>query len=220
MSEQETRIYHIEELEVRQATEDEPAIIRGYAAVYDQETDLGDFREVVKPGAFTRAIQRDDVRALFNHDPNYVMGRSKVGTLGFNDDAHGLGVTIKPPDTQWARDLITSMQRGDVDQMSFAFSVNEHTFNRDGEKPLRELRDVNLFDVSVVTYPAYPQTSAQARQEARDLALQATKAITDADDDQAVGVESDETQTDGDGQARTPSKARETKLRLVKRGVK
>lgn len=209
MSEKETRVFHFDRLEVRQATEDEPPVIRGYAAVYDQETDLGDFREVVKPGAFDKAIGRDDVRALFNHDPNYVLGRNTANTLTLEDRDAGLGVLIVPPDTQWAKDLITSMQRGDVDQMSFAFSVNEHTWNREGEKPLRELRDVNLFDVSVVTYPAYPTTSAQARQEARDL-----MAITDADGDQAVDVESDETQTASTGQARRLARAIVDRLSL------
>jgi HK97 family phage prohead protease len=157
-------------------------VIRGYAALYDVETDLGEFREVIRPGAFKAAVARDDVRALFNHDPNYVLGRTTARTLFLDEDEAGLPVVIMPPDAQWARDMMSSMQRGDINQMSFAFSVDGQTWNTESrDKPLRELRDVTLYDVSVVTYPAYPETSAAVRAEARAL--------------------SDDTLTDGAGQA-------------------
>ena len=204
--EKETRVYQFQDLEVRQATDDEPPVIRGYAAVYNKETDLGDFREVVRPGAFALAVERDDVRALFNHDPNYVLGRNLSNTLGFNDDDNGLGVTIVPPNTQWARDLITSMERGDVNQMSFAFSVGQdgQTWDTRGDKPLRELREVTLYDVSVVTYPAYPETSAAARSEARALMTE-----TDGIDGQASTDQSDNDTAEGSkGQARRLPRAK------------
>lgn len=209
--EKETRVFQFKDLEVRQATEDEPPVIRGYAAVYDAETDLGEFREVVRPGAFAQAVERDDVRALFNHDANYVLGRNTAGTLHLTDDATGLGVVVVPPDTTWARDLITSMERGDVNQMSFAFSVNEQGWITRDDKPLRELKDVTLYDVSVVTYPAYPQTSAQARAEARDLMT-----VTDGDDGQAPIVESDKEQEAALTQARHAARVRRLELEKAK----
>lgn len=215
MMERETRVFSFEDLEVRQATADEPPVIRGYAAVYNSETDLGEFREVVRPGAFADAIGRDDVRALFNHDPNYVLGRNRAGTLKLDDDSDGLKVLIMPPDTQWARDLITSMDRGDVNQMSFAFSVDKQEMNYEQTrgKPLRELQAVTLYDVSVVTYPAYPETSAQARQEARDLMSE-----TDADIDQAGDGQSDNKPDDTTGQARRVKMAK-VKIQLKEREV-
>ena len=142
--------------------------IRGYAAVFNQlSEDLGGFREQLTAGAFTDALGNSDVRALINHDPNLVLGRNKSGTLTMSEDATGLQVEITPPDTQAARDLVALMKRGDVSQMSFAFTVakEDQAWTRDGTGPwLRTIKRVNrLYDVSVVTYPAYPQTTAAAR---------------------------------------------------------
>lgn len=142
--------------------------IRGYAAVFNQlSEDLGGFREQLSTGAFSDAIGNSDVRALINHDPNLVLARNKSATLAMREDSTGLYVEITPPDTQAARDLIELMKRGDVNQMSFAFTVGreDQTWTRDGTGPwLRTIKKVQrLFDVSVVTYPAYPQTSAAVR---------------------------------------------------------
>lgn len=172
----ETRVFTLESLEVREAAEGESGpTIRGYAAVYNQPSeDLGGFVESIRPGAFAQAIGRDDVRALFNHDANYVLGRNRAGTLALHDDARGLGVTITPPPAQWANDLMESMRRGDIDQMSFAFGVTEDTWTRNADGyPHRELVDLRLYDVSVVTYPAYPQTSAAVRSKINELSDQA-----------------------------------------------
>ena len=133
--------------------------ISGHAAVFNTETDLGYFSEQVAPGAFTRAIVEDDVRALWNHDANFVLGRNTSGTLRLCEDETGLAVEIDPPDTQWARDLVTSMQRGDVSQMSFGFQViSEQWEARKGKTDLRTIIECRLFDVSPVTYPAYDTT--------------------------------------------------------------
>lgn len=148
-------------------TGDKP-MIRGYAATFNSlSEDLGGFREQISLGAFADAIDNSDVRALINHDPNLVLGRNKSGTLTMREDASGLYVEITPPDTQAFRDLMQLMKRGDVNQMSFAFTVGkeDQTWTRDGQGPwLRTIKKVNrLFDVSVVTYPAYPQTTAAVR---------------------------------------------------------
>jgi hypothetical protein len=141
--------------------EDSPKIT-GYAAVFNTWADIGGwFRESIRPGAFAKTIREADVRALLNHNENFVLGRNKSGTLKLREDAKGLAVEIDPVDATWANDLMKSMRRGDVNQMSFGFTVNKEEV--DAAKDERTLVDVTLFDVSVVTYPAYPTTSAQVR---------------------------------------------------------
>lgn len=137
-------------------------VITGYAAVYDSlSEDLGGFYEVVRPGAFDRAMGETDVRALFNHEPSYILGREKAKTLRLFDDSKGLRYEIDAPDTQCARDLITSIERGDIDGSSFGFIiVGERWSTAPDGSPLRELTDVLPFDVSPVTYPAYEGTAA------------------------------------------------------------
>ena len=139
--------------------EDGKRTMVGHAAVFNTETDLGrGIRERVAPGAFADSILEDDVRALFNHDANYVLGRNKAGTLTMREDEKGLAVEIDPPDTQFARDLTVSMERGDISQMSFAFEVIRQSWEETEKYDLRTLEKVKLWDVSPVTYPAYPQT--------------------------------------------------------------
>jgi HK97 family phage prohead protease len=141
--------------------------ITGYAAVFDTWTDIGGwFKESIKRGAFAKTIKENDVRALLNHNPNFVLGRNKAGTLRLREDAKGLAIEIDPPSSVWASDLLVSMRRGDVNQMSFGFDVNKQDI--DLEENARTLEDVTLFDVSVVTYPAYPTTSAEVRSAFRD----------------------------------------------------
>jgi HK97 family phage prohead protease len=158
----------------RTAKEDgQPTKLVGYCAVFNQPADLGYFTEVIKPGAFTRTLNEGcDVRALFNHDPNFVLGRTKdggkTGTLSLSEDATGLRFEVEIPDTQIARDLMTLVERQDVDQCSFGFCIREQNWNAqtdaDGKSTeIREILDVDLIDASVVTYPAYPTTSVEAR---------------------------------------------------------
>lgn len=149
----------------------EARTLTGYAALYNSETRIGSFfREVIEPGAFRAALARqDDVRALFNHDANVVLGRTPR-TLVLEEDARGLRYTVTLPDTQAGRDLWTSVQRGDISQSSFAFSVDaEEWRDQKAPMPLRVVKDVHLFDVSPVTYPAYDETSVSARSHADAL---------------------------------------------------
>jgi len=144
----------------------EKPVIRGHAAVFNAlSEDLGGFREQIAPGAFKNAIGRDDVRALFNHDSNLILGRNKAGTLRMSEDDTGLAIEIDPPDTQYARDLMVSMERGDITQMSFGFSVTKQgqKWEENGQTHTRTLTDVRLYDVSPVTLPAYPQTDVALR---------------------------------------------------------
>jgi len=150
--------------------EAKPARIEGYAAVFGAESvDLGGFREVIHRGAFVNSLKSADVRGLINHDPNLVLGRTRAGTLELREDERGLAFTLYPPDTAAARDLLVSMERGDVDQMSFGFETVRDRWETDDRGALRHLLEAQLFDVSVVTFPAYPQTSAEARAMARDM---------------------------------------------------
>lgn len=143
--------------------DDKPRQIIGHAAVFDTITDLGWFKERVAKGTFAESIKRDDIRALFNHDPNIVLGRNKAGTLRLSEDETGLAVEIDLPDTQWARDLRVSIERGDVTQMSFGFEVLDASWETVDGEDVRTLKRVKLWDVSLVTFPAYPTTDASVR---------------------------------------------------------
>jgi uncharacterized protein len=152
----------LQHAEVRLADNNDSPKVVGYAARFNEWTDIGGmFKESIAPGAFKKTLKEADVRALVEHDPMAVIGRNKAGTLRLNEDENGLAVEIDVPDTTVGRDLLISLRRGDKSQMSFGFTVNKA--DDDYEENTRVLRDVSLFDVSVVTYPAYPTTTAQVR---------------------------------------------------------
>jgi HK97 family phage prohead protease len=157
-------IRFISKSELRAAGDGDKPQISGYAAVFNQETRIGDFfTEIIKPGAFTRALkEKQDVRALFNHDADKVLGRSPK-TLRLSEDSKGLKYEIDLPDTTTANDLRESIKRGDIDQSSFAFVAVKQTWREEGDQLIREIEDVDLYDVSPVTYPAYEGTSVSAR---------------------------------------------------------
>ena len=154
------------EFEARDGGEDgKPAQIRGYGAVYGQMSEnLGGFRELIAPGAFD-GVLNDDVRGLINHDSNLILGRTTSGTLRLSVDERGLAYEIDLPDTSYARDLAVSMKRGDISQSSFGFYIDDDEWGEDSEgRVIRTVKKVRqLLDVSPVTYPAYPQTSSEAR---------------------------------------------------------
>jgi len=141
--------------------------ISGYAAVFDKwSEDLGWFREKIAPGAFADALKKSDTVALFNHDSNLVLGRTSNGTLRLKEDEVGLHMEVDLPDTQAANDLYKLVERGDIKQQSFGFIVeeNEWRYGKNGELDERTITRVSdLFDVSPVTYPAYPDTSVAKR---------------------------------------------------------
>lgn len=152
--------------------------IEGVAAVVGQETIIGGgfwaFREVIMPGAFKDSVKSDDVRALFNHDPNLLLGRTESKTLRIREAKDGLRYDVDLPDTATGRDVQTLIKRGDVSGSSFAFTVDEADEEWDdsqvknGKLPLRKINRIStLYDVSPVTYPAYPTTSVSARSRAK-----------------------------------------------------
>lgn len=154
-------------MELRVSDEGGGAVIEGHAAVFDSWSEtLGGifpFKEIVRHGAFAESIGRDDIRALFNHDPNYVLGRNRAGTLELVEDEVGLRVRITPPETTWAKDITTSIRRGDISQMSIGFVVEEDEWSTEKGLDTRELKKVRLFDVSPVTFPAYTATDVGVR---------------------------------------------------------
>jgi len=162
-----------------QQKENEPLKIIGYAARFNElSEEMWGMREKIAPGAFTEAIGKSDVRALWNHDPNYVLGRTKNGTLQIREDEQGLFYEVTPPDAQWARDLVESIKRGDVDQSSFAFTVEAQEWDERSDPITRTIVKVKeLFDVSPVTYPAYPTATSGVR-SLKDVAEERRKEMT------------------------------------------
>lgn len=159
----ETRIYK-SDIEVR--AEEGKQVVRGYAAVFDSESnDLGGFTEVISTGAFD-GVLTDDVRALIDHESRYILGRTTSGTLRIGTDERGLWYEYDSPDTTYAKDLLESMKRGDITQSSFGFRIADdgEKWEKRGDKYYRTLTKISrLYDVSPVTYPAYNDTSVAMR---------------------------------------------------------
>lgn len=177
----EERIFTVD-LEARAQDGDEkPLRIVGHPVVYNRwSEDLGGFRERIMPGAATKTLREADIRVLFNHDPNYILGRNTADTALFTESQTGVRMEAFPADTPTIRDLvITPMQRGELNQMSFAFRiVNPEPLDPDPavrygdhwEAPTtadglweRSVYEFAMFDASVVTFPAYRQTDAAVR---------------------------------------------------------
>lgn len=165
MSEIEKRYITATHLEIR-ADEDGNKTLRGYAAVFNSLSEnLGGFREQIAPGAFASSIREGaDIKAFWNHNSDIVLGRTTSGTLRLREDETGLAIEIDPP--QSAASFVESVQRGDVSQMSFGFSVlpdgDRVEMDEDGMM-IRTLTNVRLFEVSPVAMPAYPATSINSR---------------------------------------------------------
>ncbi|WP_142383911.1 HK97 family phage prohead protease, partial [Bacillus thuringiensis] len=137
-----------------------PSKITGYAAVFNSKTTIGGwFDEVIEPGAFARSLSENgDIRALFNHNWDNVLGRTKSGTLRLEEDEKGLKFEIELPNTSVGRDLAESMSRGDINQCSFGFWITEENWDYNVEPALRTIKEVELYEISVVSIPAYDDT--------------------------------------------------------------
>jgi len=164
MNNREVRTFNVSEIRAV-AEEGKPQKIVGHAANFNSlSADLGGFREMIAPGAFTSAIANSDVRALWNHDKNIVLGRNKSGTLRLSEDDQGLAFEIDMPDTQLVRDMVAApIARGDVSQCSFGFRTIKDLWEKVNGEVVRTLLEVELFDVSPVTYPAYNSTDVAMR---------------------------------------------------------
>ncbi|MEQ1573626.1 MAG: HK97 family phage prohead protease [Vicinamibacterales bacterium] len=167
MSDIERRAVTVEAAELR--AEEGTARLAGYAAIFGSRTDLGYFSEEIAPGAFS-GVLGDDVRALFNHSPDHVLGRTKSGTLRIGQDDRGLRYEVDlNPDDPDAMQLYSRVKRGDISGSSFSFTVAEEAWDYEQDPPHRTIQRLGqLFDVAPVTFPAYDAAMVSAR--AKDAA--------------------------------------------------
>ena len=155
-NEMEKRFFGVK-LEKRMDGESTEQVVVGHAAVFDQlSEDLGGFKERIHKNAFDDVLD-NDVRAFFNHDPNHLLARVSSGTLKLSIDEKGLKYEFSVPDTSSGRDLLVSMERGDISQSSFAFTIDDDSWDKENGRDIRTINKVKrLYDVSPVSIPAYP----------------------------------------------------------------
>lgn len=164
-------------IEVRTDEEGETKGLTGYAAKFNEESKplrdwWGDeFVEVIAPGAFKNSLENNTIKALYNHNPDYVLGSTKSGTLRLEEDEIGLRFDLDLPNTQIANDLYEGVKRGDIDGVSFGFRVKEDKWTEvkmdDGWKTIRTLREIDLIEISPTAFPAYEQTEVDCRSLAK-----------------------------------------------------
>lgn len=184
-----------QKIEVRTATDTEPAKICGYAIVYNQESEgLDGFVELVMPNAISNDLATDDIMCLWCHKENQPLGRTKNNTLTLKNDDIGLYFECIIPETSWGNDALFSISRGDVDGVSFGFCVNKDSWYVKDNTKYRNLLDITIFEVSPTTFPAYATTNVNVRSSAEiladfsipDLNLVSTPEITTGVDDIAL----------------------------------
>ena len=180
MTEQvETRRITFNQFELRAGQAGDGMSFSGYAAVFNSDSEPLPFIERIAPGAFAKSLKsRNNIRMYMNHDSSMLLGTTRSKTVRLAEDSKGLFVDADLPDTTVGRDLSVLMQRGDVDSMSFGFTVPQGGDRWSDDGTRRELRQIRLFEVSVVTgFPAYAATSASVR----SLDALATRTGIDAD---------------------------------------
>jgi len=164
--------------EIRVDNEDTREVV-GYASVFNSLSEnLGGFREVISRNAFDDVLENGtDTRALFNHDPNLILGRTTAGTLNLSVDENGLQYRFTAPNTTYANDLLESLKRGDVSQSSFGFIVEDDSWDQDENgSTIRTIKKVSkLLDVSPVSFPAYPESSAKTQKRFLDFRTEVEK---------------------------------------------
>lgn len=162
----ERRVYFGAALELRKKPDAGGNILAGIASPFGKESEDMGFREIMQRGAFKEALKDSDVIALFNHDPNFVLGRESANTLRVHEGKEGLMAEIDIPDTPLIRDLVVApVERRDIQGMSIGFIVNKDQVEEhdDGSFTRTILEVKRLIDVSVVTFPAYPDTTIAVR---------------------------------------------------------
>lgn len=143
-------------------------VVKGYAVVFNAlSEDMGGFRERFAPGAFTDSLKRQGVLALFNHERSALLGRTSSGSLAVSQDSHGLGFQLVLPKTQLGADVAELVQRGDLSKMSFGFIVPSRgdSWGSERGQMIRTVHQANLYEISIVPEPAYPQSSVGLRAE-------------------------------------------------------
>lgn len=152
-------------VEMRTAEGEGRRRVEGYAFLYNSRTDMGWYEEVILPGAADGILQKSDIRALLNHDPNQLLARSNKGqgTLSLSLDERGLRFSFELPESR--ADIAEMIERGDLSQCSFGFRIEEQRWTERSDAPdLREIvRFKDLVDITLATYPAYEDTSVALR---------------------------------------------------------
>jgi len=200
-------------IEIREK-DDGKKVLCGYGSVFYDGTDATaydywDIRETVAPNAFDRALKdKQDVRALFNHDPSGILGRVSAKTLMLSVDRRGLFYEVDLPNTQLGKDIEELVRRGDIDGSSFGFRVKAESYIKNEDKSksysyIRQINDVDLIDVSPVTFPAYEGTSANLRSDdveniraEAEKFLKAQAQATQSQSDDAKRAESEQAEID------------------------
>ena len=176
----ETRTVEMTDFEIRQVDDDLPfgMSFSGYAAVFDSPSQPLPFTETIRSGAFGKTLKsRNNVKMLINHDPGRVLASTRSGTMRLQEDTKGLMVDADLPPTTDGRDMSILLARQDISQMSFGFSMPPGGDSWSDDGKVRELRQIRLHEVSIVSFPAYEATSATVR--SMDKLAELTK--TDAD---------------------------------------
>jgi HK97 family phage prohead protease len=177
LSKIETRVNHTQ-FEVREVPEG--MRFSGYGAVFNSPSEPLPFTEVIAPGAFRKSLRaRNDIKFLWNHDTGEILGSTRAGTMSLTEDGYGLKVEGILPNTSRGRDVAELLRRGDVDSMSFGFSVPQGGDSWSADGGQRTLNSVRLHEVSLVAFPAYSATAGTA--SVRGLDKVATRSGVDAD---------------------------------------
>ena len=157
-------IVNIEETRAEQNDKKE-MVITGVAAVFEKlSVPLWGFKEKIRRSAFSKSLEKNNVKALWNHNRDFVLGSTKSGTLKVKENEKGLPFEVVLPDSEWGRSAYESIKRGDVDQMSFGFNVIGQEWDEsDPKNIIRTLTEVDLHEISFTAFPAYKQTSAKTR---------------------------------------------------------
>lgn len=207
------------QVELRASDDTESRTVTGRAAVFNQWADLGWFREMIAPGAFTEALTKSDVRALFNHDNNHLLARTKSGTLKLTEDERGLNFSFDMPESR--EDILEMIRRGDLSECSFQFSMREGAeewrYDEDGNEERIITKVGRLYDIALATFPAYEGTSidlrsfeefrSEQKENTEDTTEEETNTVTQSDD---TTQEDDSTTIHG-----TSAKSRERTLSLL-----
>ena len=180
-----------------ESAEHEGNMIRGYAAVYDSDSEwMGGFYEQIERGAFDDVLD-NDVRAYFNHDENLILGRVSSGTLRISTDKKGLFYEVDLPNTTYANDLVELMKRGDINQSSFAFLIDRDRWEERNGSTYRIIEKVSrLLDVSPVAQPAYPEATSEIKQRDLESETEAEIKAVVSEEDVPAEVKAEENDTD------------------------
>jgi len=173
---------------------DDTPMIEGHGALFNEETVIGMwFRERILPGAFKDSLANDDIRVFYNHDPNFILGRTSAGTATIEEDKKGLRYEVTPPAAR--ADVVESIKRGDITGSSFAFTVEsdddeewDYSETKKGMLPLRTIKRAKLYETGPVAFPAYENTTVSARAVSRVEAAKQEREAADAAQAAAAAV--------------------------------